>query len=93
MLEYQSYDDIGIDYILQASKDDNGVMNKKKLEKATCEVKTKLLAEVIDIMQVVAIYCIEETSYDSAKSEVSYYKDVSRILDIIMRNTILKMKE
>lgn len=85
-----------------ASKDDDGVMNKKKLEKAICEVKPRLLVEdckdaelmeVIDVMQVVTIDCIEETSYDSAKSEVSYYKDVSRILDIIMRNTTFKMKE
>lgn len=100
--EYQSYSNIGIDYVLQASEDEDGIINKKKLEVAICEMKLKLLKdncqdmelmEVIDIMEVITIYSVEDSAHDFAKSEISYYKDVSRILDIIMRNTTFKMKE
>lgn len=89
--------------ILQGSTDDNGIMNKKKkLEKSICKMKMELLdedckdeelMEIIEVLQLVAIYCIDESSHNSTKSEMSYYKDVSRILEIIMRNTSFKLKE
>ncbi|KAG1171230.1 hypothetical protein G6F36_011790 [Rhizopus arrhizus] len=89
--------------IIKGSTDDNGIMNKKKkLEKSICKMKMELLdedckdeelMEIIEVLQLVAIYCIDESSHNSTKSEMSYYKDVSRILEIIMRNTSFKLKD
>lgn len=92
MNAFNNENDIDIDYSWQASKDDQGVMSKRKIEKATCEIKSKLLTdecndtelmEIIHIMQMIAIYCIEEEPlYNNTKSQFSYSKDVSRVIDI-----------
>ncbi|CAO3588496.1 unnamed protein product [Absidia cylindrospora] len=89
--------------MIQLGKDSDGIIKKNLINQAICKLKLELyqaneqdqeLFQILDVVSVVLKFCRDADSAPTqARSELTFYRKVAQLLDIIMEDTYLDLQD